>query len=116
MEIGNQIKKYRNELGLSQEELADAVGTTERNYQRWEAGDVEPGAHFLVRLLIVLEIEDRQIINPTHEMVIEDGWVMYEVEQPSDEKIFEEEKQNLLLEIMNYDSSNNVNIFYVNDQ
>lgn len=64
---------------------------------------------------IVLEIEDRQIINPTHEMLIEAGWIIYEIEQPSDEKIFEEEKQNLILEIINYDSSDSVNIFYVND-
>ena len=28
MEIGNQIKKYRNELGLSQEELADKIYVT----------------------------------------------------------------------------------------
>lgn len=62
---------------------------------------------------IVLEIDDRQIINPTHEMLIEEGWIVYEVEQPSEEKIFEEERDNLLLEIINYDSSDNVNIFYV---
>ena len=64
---------------------------------------------------IVLEIDDRQIINPTHEMLIEEGWIVYEVEQPSEEKIFEEERDNLLLEIINYDSSDNVNMFFIGE-
>lgn len=62
---------------------------------------------------IVLEIENRQIINPTHEMLIENGWEVYIQPEPSEEVIIEEEKQNLILEILNYDSSDAVNIFYI---
>ena len=36
MEIGNQIKKYRTELGLNQEELADRVYVTRQTVSNWE--------------------------------------------------------------------------------
>jgi transcriptional regulator with XRE-family HTH domain len=36
MEIGNQIRKYRTELGLNQEELADRVYVTRQTVSNWE--------------------------------------------------------------------------------
>lgn len=38
MEIGTQIKKYRNELKFSQEELADKVFVTRQTISNWETG------------------------------------------------------------------------------
>ena len=38
MEIGTQIKKYRNELKLSQEELAEKVFVTRQTISNWETG------------------------------------------------------------------------------
>lgn len=64
---------------------------------------------------IVIEIDDRQIINPTHEMLINDGWVEYVYIQPTEEQIFEENKQNLYNNILNYDSSEFVNVFYIGE-
>lgn len=64
---------------------------------------------------IVLELDDKQIINPTHEMLIENGWVVFEPEKPSEEDIFEQNKQNLYINILNYDSSEFVNIFYIGE-
>lgn len=57
--------------------------------------------------------DDMQIVNPTIEMVIEDGWVEYEVP----EQIIEDElaiaKSNKLSQIAQYDESSAVNEFYV---
>lgn len=64
---------------------------------------------------IVIEIDDRQIINPTHEMLINDGWVEYVYAQPTEEEIFEQNKQNLYNSILNYDSSEFVNVFYIGE-
>lgn len=38
MEIGNQIKKYRTELKLSQEELADKIFVSRQTISNWETG------------------------------------------------------------------------------
>ncbi|HIZ77416.1 MAG TPA: helix-turn-helix domain-containing protein [Firmicutes bacterium] len=38
MEIGTQIKKYRQDLGLSQEALAEEVFVTRQTISNWENG------------------------------------------------------------------------------
>lgn len=63
---------------------------------------------------IVLEFNDVQVINPTHEMLIEQGWDVYVIPEPTEEEKFEQERQNLQNEITNYDVSDAVNIFYMN--
>lgn len=37
------IKQIRDQLGISQAELAYRLGMTERNYGRWERGEHKPG-------------------------------------------------------------------------
>ena len=64
---------------------------------------------------IVLEVEDEQIINPTHEMLLSDGWELYTPTQEVVEKTLEEARQNLQYEILNYDSSEYVNMFYIGE-
>lgn len=57
-----------------------------------------------------------QIVNPTVDMVIEDGWVEYEIA----EQVVEDEvaivKSSKLLQIAQYDESASVNVFYVQGQ
>ena len=36
MNIGNQIKKYREQLNISQEELADKIFVTRQTISNWE--------------------------------------------------------------------------------
>jgi len=50
MEIGNQIKKYRNELSLSQEELADKIFVTRQTISNWENEKNYPDIKSLVML------------------------------------------------------------------
>lgn len=64
---------------------------------------------------IIINIDDRQIINPSNEMLINDGWVEYTPEQLTEEDIFNQNKQNLYNDIMNYDSSDNVNMFFIGE-
>ena len=59
---------------------------------------------------IILHINGKQIINPTEEMVLADGWNQYQEEQkPFNTDILELERQNLLDKIEYYDNSNSVN-------
>lgn len=62
---------------------------------------------------IILTIGDTQVINPTHEMLLENGWVEYITPQPTEEEILKGYKDNLIQEITNYDSSPEVNSFYM---
>ena len=40
MKMGLAIARRREELGLTQEELANAVGVTKGSISRWESGDI----------------------------------------------------------------------------
>lgn len=70
---------------------------------------------------IILIKNGFQIINPTQEMLLEDGWVEYiepksEVQtQPelTDEEKFNIAKQDLIEKILEYDKSSDVNICYI---
>lgn len=50
MEIGKQIRKYRTELGFSQEELADRVYVTRQSVSNWENERSYPDIRSLVLL------------------------------------------------------------------
>jgi hypothetical protein len=54
-----------------------------------------------------------QTFNPTHEMLIEDGWELYVAPEPTEEELFNDAKRQKILEINNYDSSHEINIFYI---
>lgn len=54
------LKEQRKRLGFTQQEVADAVETTVRTYQKWESGETTPDGHFLLRLLNWLDISDIQ--------------------------------------------------------
>jgi hypothetical protein len=64
---------------------------------------------------IVIVKDGTQTFNPTEEMILNDGWTEYVpvVEEPTEEEIFNREKEHMIEEIMRYDSSEEVNIFYV---
>ena len=57
------------------------------------------------------------VCNPTHEMLIEDGWEEYiePTHEITPEELFIQAKNQKLDEIINYDSSTEVNEFYIGD-
>lgn len=59
-----------------------------------------------------------QVINPAEEMLLEHGWVEYiiPVYEPTEEEIFNIEKEHIKKEILIYDASPEVNEFYVNGE
>lgn len=68
---------------------------------------------------IVIIKDDMQIFNPTEEMILEDGWVEYiktvNIPTPTDEEIFERYRSDKIEEIMKYDSSSEVNEFFLGE-
>lgn len=56
MNIGNVIKKYRKELGITQEEMANRLGVTTPAVNKWENGNTNPDIGLLSPIARLLNI------------------------------------------------------------
>lgn len=54
-----------------------------------------------------------QTFNPTDEMLFADGWKLYVAPEPTEQEILNRTKREKINEINHYDSSDEVNIFYI---
>ena len=62
MELGNQIKKYRQEAQLSQEELANRVYVSRQTISNWENDKSYPDVNSLVLLSEIFQISLDKLI------------------------------------------------------
>ena len=60
MKFGAEVYHARNEHGLTQEQLAEAVQKSTRSIQYIEKGEWLPKQETMLRLMIVLQIEPSQ--------------------------------------------------------
>ena len=51
-----KIKEYREELQLTQKELADKIGNSQRNISNWESGTSEPDCETIIKLAEIFDI------------------------------------------------------------
>lgn len=71
MELGKQIKTYRQEAQLSQEELADRIYVSRQTVSNWETGKSYPDVNSLVLLSEVFNISLDKLIKGDVEMMKE---------------------------------------------
>lgn len=71
MELGNQIKKYRQEAQLSQEELANRVYVSRQTISNWENDKSYPDVNSLVLLGEIFQISLDKLIKGDVEMMKE---------------------------------------------
>ena len=71
MELGKQIRKYRNEKTLSQEALAEKVYVSRQTVSNWENDKSYPDVNSLVLLSEVFEVSLDQLIKGDVEMMKE---------------------------------------------
>lgn len=50
MNIGDGLRKFRDKHGYTQESLAEKLGCSRRSIARWESGEKEPQAIFLLEI------------------------------------------------------------------
>ncbi len=62
MEVGTQIKKYRSNMGISQEELAEKVYVSRQTVSNWETGKNYPDIHSVLLLSSVFSVSLDQLI------------------------------------------------------
>lgn len=67
------------------------------------------------RKFIVITKDGGTTFNPTDEMLFEDGWELYVIPEPTKEELLARAKRDKKREIEHYDSSSEVNEFYVHD-
>ena len=64
----------------------------------------------------VLKTDGKQIINPTEDMIVSDGWIEYvepKSPAPTEEELLEIKRQSKIKEIEEYDKSDRVNVCYI---
>ena len=61
-EIGNKIREAREALGMSQDELADVMGTSRKAVSRHEIGQAEMGITTFVQYMDALEAGADQLL------------------------------------------------------
>jgi len=55
--LGGKVKRRRQNLGLTQEDVADEMGIAARHYQKIEAGELNLTIRTLIRVAEALSIE-----------------------------------------------------------
>lgn len=61
-DFGNQIYKLRKKINLSQAELADMLGITNKAVSKWETGASKPTTQMLKKLSIIFNIPIEQLL------------------------------------------------------
>lgn len=67
--IGKRIRKYREEKGFSQEELAEKLHVSRSTYQRIENGETNSWVNHIENICTTLEVSMDEILKP------EEGYV-----------------------------------------
>lgn len=61
-EIGKKIRKYREELNLSQRQLAEKLGVSNGRVSNWEQGLNRPDADMLAELCYALQVSPSSLM------------------------------------------------------
>jgi len=74
MQIGNKIKSFRVEKGLSLVDVAESLGVSESTYRRYESGKTYPDINFLGKMSDffekpIYEFFPKQIEQHNHQQV-----------------------------------------------
>lgn len=64
MSLGQNIKRKRQELKLSQEYIAEQLGVSRQAVSKWETGQSEPTSRNLVDLATLFEISLSELVDP----------------------------------------------------
>ena len=57
VQFGKRCKILRQERGLTQQQVADAVSISLREYQKIEKGEIAPGSEIFLRLVFFLGVD-----------------------------------------------------------
>ena len=67
MDVASNIRKIRNERGLSQEKIAEVLKTTQQQYSRYEKGENELPVRHVITLCKYYEISADWLLGLTEQ-------------------------------------------------
>lgn len=84
MAIVNSLRAFREQTGLSQQQLGEAISVTRQTVAAWETGDREPSLVNLTKIAKVLGISvDLLLPEPEHQNDKEEMCLLFRADQPS---------------------------------
>ncbi len=100
MNIGSVIKKYRKELGLTQEEMAVRLGVTTPAVNKWENNNTQPDIGLVVPIARLLGITTDELLSYKEELAPEEAFVYIEMirnrlREESFEEVFKDAKKKI---------------------
>lgn len=84
-----QIKKIRNQKGISQLELANMIGVKERTIQQYESGNITPPLDKIEKLSLALNVSESELLG----LEVGSSASLRELLLPKDKKCFDKLKQ-----------------------
>lgn len=72
MELGNHIRQYRKDKGLSQEQFAERILVSRQTVSNWETGRTYPDVQSLLLMSAVLDVTVDELIKGDVEMMREE--------------------------------------------
>ncbi len=82
MKIGNFIKTQRTELNMTQKDLAEKIGCTDKAISRWETGKGLPDMSFIIPLSKELNVSINELL--IGEKIVDDTGDLDETEKVTD--------------------------------
>ena len=68
-DFGSNIRRIRSKRGLSQENLAHAIGKTKSTVARYENGTLMPSAEIVTKICNELKVDESQLFNSQRKLV-----------------------------------------------
>ena len=100
IKIGAFLKELRNDNNLTQEQLAEKFGVSQRSVSRWENGNTMPDISVLIELADYYEVDLREILNGERKMEVMKEDLKETLEMVAD--YTETEKVKILKKTYNY--------------
>ena len=97
MQIGNQIRKYRIEKGLTQKEMAKLIGIPYSTYSNYENNNREPSLEQLRKIADALEIDTAMLMNVAPLLNVRDDGSLLETLAPKETTPTKNIQENKLL-------------------
>lgn len=100
IKIGAFLKELRNDNNLTQEQLAEKFGVSQRSVSRWENGNTMPDISILIELADYYEVDLREILNGERKTDVMNEDLKETLEMVADYTAAE--KETILKKIYNY--------------
>lgn len=103
--IGGFIRELRNEKGLTQEQLSEVFGVTNRSISRWENGVNMPDFDLVIALAKYFDVDIEELLNgerKTEKKDAEKNEMKTEMEKGGTCEMIDEKKEETLLKVADY--------------